>query len=99
MSVRWTSVTLPSGVETQQVGLRQALLREARATSRPAASAAVAAATWMNSRLEIILASPQSSTVIPGRAAGASPESSTPLRSALRWIPDRRFAASGMTVS
>ena len=41
-------------LEAQQFGLRQPLLREARASSRPAARAAVAAATWMNSRREIM---------------------------------------------
>jgi hypothetical protein len=35
-------------------------------------------------------------TVIPGRTEGASPESRNK-RSAWLWIPDRRFAASGMT--
>ncbi|MEA2926716.1 MAG: hypothetical protein QOD25_3838 [Alphaproteobacteria bacterium] len=34
--------------------------------------------------------------VIPGRAEGANPESRHRLRVCF-WIPDRRFAASGMT--
>jgi hypothetical protein len=34
--------------------------------------------------------------VIPGRAEGASPQSITILGV---WIPDSRFAASGMTAS
>jgi hypothetical protein len=40
--------------------------------------------------------------VIPGRAEGASPESITrSIKSSAPglWIPDRRFAASGMTVA
>ena len=40
------------------------------------------------------------SAVIPGRAEGANPESITRSISLLAlelWIPDRRFAASGMT--
>jgi len=36
------------------------------------------------------------SGVIPGRAEGASPESSS-IESLYFWIPDRRYAASGMT--
>ncbi|WP_146617818.1 hypothetical protein [Rhodoplanes serenus] len=34
--------------------------------------------------------------VIPGRGKAANPESSDELRT-LGWIPDSRFAASGMT--
>jgi hypothetical protein len=40
------------------------------------------------------------SPVIPGRAEGANPESilrSNKLLAQGLWIPDRRFAASGMT--
>ena len=53
MSVRCTSVTLPTGSKRRRSVLRQALLREAR-VQPPGTSAAVAAATWRNSRLEII---------------------------------------------
>jgi len=35
--------------------------------------------------------------VIPGRAEGANPESRHKLGASF-WIPDRRFAASGMTM-
>jgi hypothetical protein len=35
--------------------------------------------------------------VIPGRIEDASPESISPDVPAAPWIPDRRFASSGMT--
>jgi len=38
----------------------------------------------------------ESALVIPGRAEGASPESRSELCACI-WIPDSRFAASGMT--
>ena len=44
------------GIEPQQLGLREPLLRESLRDQPAGTSAAVAAATWRNSRLEIISA-------------------------------------------